>query len=398
MSRMNGTLARAHKAMARLELANSDVGADPEEVGRLEAAALLELQRAYDRMRRKRTAKVFASDSIERRRVFWLWPGYIPRGKVTMLAGNPGCGKTTLALWIAARVSRGDPLPDPTGAAVSRAEPENVLVCSAEDDAADTLGPRLDAAGADGSRILHLAGVDDGSDEGGLVTLADVDVIDDALTQVKPALVILDPIQAYVGGKIDAHKANELRPLLTNLRNLAAKHETAIVCIAHLNKSGRGPALSRIAGSLDFGAVARAALFAGRVDPDGDECALIPCKSNLCRRPPSVCYAIEEREVSTIDGPAQVGTFVYRGQSGVTEQELLGQGDTATAFEDALAFVRAQLEKGPLLSDDLRDAAKEEGISFRTLQRARKELGVVPKKTGEGGKWRVSLPNPKEAT
>ena len=210
---------------------------------------------------------------VEPEKVAWLWEPYIPLGKLTILEGDPGIGKTWLSLKIAAIISRGDTFPGAEGIPRMQREPANVVYLSAEDGLADTLRPRLDKAGADANRIYALTGWEEvdpetGRRKNGSISLAALDVIETALMQIKPNLVVVDPIQAYLGAGVDMHRANEVRPVLAGLAALAEKHKFAALCIRHLGKSGQDRVIYRGLGSIDFAAAARSILLVGQHPDD----------------------------------------------------------------------------------------------------------------------------------
>lgn len=195
---------------------------------------------------------------IERERLDWLWSGYIPLGKLTILDGDPKLGKSTLMLDIAARVSRGQAMPP--AIASGRTAPADVLILSAEDDAGDTIGPRLDAAGADSTRV-HEVRVD------GVLAFPDhVDLLRQAIEDTGARLVIVDPFVAYVSGKLSVNSDQEVRQALVPLAKLADETGTSIVLVRHLRKSG-GSAIQRGGGSIGIAGQARSVLAVSR-DPD----------------------------------------------------------------------------------------------------------------------------------
>jgi hypothetical protein len=196
---------------------------------------------------------------VQSRPIEWLWPGRIARGKVTLLAGDPGLGKSFLTLDLAARVSRGSPWPDAPDASAPLG---GVVLLSAEDDVEDTIRPRLDAAGADVHRIKLLQAVRhnyrENQKEAIFSLVTDLPALEAAILAVPGCqLVVIDPITAYLG-ETDSHKNAEIRGLIAPLAALAAKYGVAIVCVTHLNKSGSGPAIYRSIGSIAFVAAARA--------------------------------------------------------------------------------------------------------------------------------------------
>ena len=196
-------------------------------------------------------------DDIEAEEVQWLWYPYIPFGKLTILQGDPGCGKTMVALDLAARLSSGTPLPF----AEETCEPINLIYQTAEDGLADTVKPRLEAAGADCSKVLVI----DESEQG--LCMSD-ERIEQAIKETGAKLVILDPIQAYLGANVDMHRANEIRPVMKRLGDIAEKYSCAIILIGHMNKASGSKSTYRGLGSIDFQATARSVLIVGRIKDD----------------------------------------------------------------------------------------------------------------------------------
>jgi hypothetical protein len=326
---------------------------------------------------------------VEPQDVAWLWHPYIPLGKLTLLEGDPGLGKTFISLTLAAAITRGWPLLSQTGVPGDDHEPADVLYMSAEDGLADTLRPRLDAAGADVTRVHALTGWRLTDEQGkaveGAVTLGDVPVLEQALTQVKPKLVVIDPLQAFMGAGVDMHRANETRPLLTALGNLAEKYNLAVVCIRHLNKTVGGKALYAGLGSIDFAAAARSVLQVG--EHDGER-LLAHVKSSLAPQGKSIRYEL-------VDGAVN-----WLGISDVTAEQMRGpqpqgaEGESTT--EAAVTFLQDFLDDGPQPASSAFTVAKQEGISERTLQRAKAQLEVKSQRSSAGndgaGKWLWSLP------
>jgi RecA-family ATPase len=198
---------------------------------------------------------------VEPEEVSWLWYPYIPLRKQTLLEGDPGAGKTWLALTIASLVSRGDPFPG--DAPDTLRAPANVLYLSAEDGLADMLRKRLDAANADVKRVHVLVGWQQGETQA-CISLGDLMPIEETLKALRPALVVIDPIQAYLGASVDMHRANEVRPVLAGLAALAEEYDCAIMTIRQLTKSAQDRAVYRGLGSIDFAAAARSIVLAGQ--------------------------------------------------------------------------------------------------------------------------------------
>ena len=191
---------------------------------------------------------------IEAVAVKWLWKPYIPLGKITIVQGDPGEGKTTLALSIAATLTRGDTLPNEA----EPHEPMNVIYQTAEDGLADTIKPRLEAVNADCTRVMVI---DESKEE---LSMSDERIVK-AIQQTNAKLIILDPIQAYIGANVDMHRANEIRPVMSRLGRIAEEYSCAIVLIGHMNKATGQKSSYRGLGSIDITAVARSLLIVGKM-------------------------------------------------------------------------------------------------------------------------------------
>ena len=222
--------------------------------------------------------KMIRMSEVQSQEIEWLWYPFIPYGKLTIIQGDPGDGKTTMVLNLAAKLSKGEALDEN----MKVTEPVNVIYQTAEDGLADTVKPRLELAGADCERIIVI----DESDK----SLSMVDErLEEAIVRTGARLLILDPIQAYLGGGMDMNRANEARDMTKKLGALAEKTKCAIILIGHMNKASGNKAAYRGMGSIDFFAVARSVILVGRVEGEPNTRAVVQIKNNLAvNRPPEV--------------------------------------------------------------------------------------------------------------
>ena len=218
----------------------------------------------------KTELKMIRMSEVESQEVKWLWYPFIPYGKLTIIQGDPGDGKTTLVLNIAAKLSKGESLDSD----MDVQDPVNVIYQTAEDGLADTVKPRLELAGADCKKILVI----DESDKS--LSMAD-ERLEEALAKTGAKVLILDPIQAHLGGGMDMNRANEARDMTKKLGALAEKYQCAILLIGHMNKASGNKAAYRDMGSIDFFAVARSVLLVGRIEGEPNTRAVVQIKNNL---------------------------------------------------------------------------------------------------------------------
>jgi len=326
-------------------------------------------------------------------RVDWLWPGRIPLGKLTVAEGDPKTGKSTLGLDITARVSTGSRFPD--GARI--AAPGVVIVMSAEDGLADTIRPRLDAAGANPENVFAWESVPVLNDEGipsGLRSPSiprDLDALEGLIVRHGAVLVIVDVLAAYLGSDVDGHRDQDVRRALMPLAKLAERTRTAILVLRHLNKSTGGNAMYRGGGSIGIAGAARSILLAA-VDPldeTGNRRVLAVTASNLAAPVPALAYHLAPSEEH---GCAQV---VWDGVSDHTSSTLLAVqvGDEErSAVDEAGDFLRDVLASGPVAARDVEKAARDAGVQPRTLRRAKERLKIRSVKSGMGASWSWVLP------
>ncbi|HVT16581.1 MAG TPA: AAA family ATPase [Thermoanaerobaculia bacterium] len=308
-------------------------------------------------------------------KVSFLWRPYLPLGKVTLLEGDPGQGKSWVTAAIAASGSLGRGLPG-----AEPFEPFRSLIFTAEDGLGDTLARRLEALGAD--RDLVFA-----HDES--VSLDTTEGLAELVREIegrRPLLVIIDPVVAYLSGRTDIYRANEVRSVLAPLAKIAERYGCAILAVRHVNKAKGGRAIYAGQGSIDFTAAARSVLLAGSAAGDPQEHALLHIKSNLAASGRAYGYRIEEER------------FFWTGESRLTAGDLLAPevaSEELTADGEARAFLRDLLAEGPVPARRVVAAAKAAGITERTLRRAKDREGIAVTKQGFGasGQWLWSIPS-----
>jgi AAA domain len=299
---------------------------------------------------------------VQPQEVDWLWYPYFPRGFLTSVEGDPGVSKSTLMCEVAARISRGEPLP---GQADRRA-PQNVLMLSAEDSLSVTLHQRLVAQDADLTRVFAR-------EEPFALDQAWLKRLSDEIRRTHPALVILDPIVAYMDGHLDIHRANAVRSVLAPLAGIAAAHHCAIVIVRHLSKARHPQALHRGIGSVDFTAAARSALLVAPDKANDQRRIMAHTKCNLAPLGPSLCYRISD------------GKLMWAGQSTVRADDLGKAGGTKQA--QAEDFLVELLAEGAVTHARVLEEATKSGITERTLDRAKKALGVRSMQSRDGWSW-----------
>jgi AAA domain len=313
---------------------------------------------------------------VEREQVRWLWPGRIPLGKVTVLDGDPGTGKSTLTTTIVAKMTTGSPFPD--GA---RPEVGDAILLSAEDDIGDTIRPRLEAAGADLARCWVLPDVrPEGKEPRPPELPADLFLLEDLVKSKAAALVVIDPLMAFLSSQVNAHVDQDVRRVLASLGYMAARTGAAVVIVRHMNK-GAGSALYRGSGSIGIVGASRAGLLVALDPDDEDRRILAMTKSNLAKMPDALAYRLVEDELYKVARIVWDGTSRHRANDLVRARV---DEDEAPALAEACRVLKEILADGPLAAGNVTRQAKTAGVAERTLQRARQALGVTTRRLGFG--------------
>lgn len=312
--------------------------------------------------------------SIEEEKVDWIWPGVIPKGKLSLLIGDPGHGKSLLSVEIAACISSSKQFPDGT-----KPETGNVLMVFCEDGAGDTVKPRLRLAGANMDKVFHLT-----INNRFLKLDTDLTQLTEVIKQTNAALLVIDPISAYLGS-INSWKDDEVRHLLAGVGDLAAKTKCSILCIMHLNKKVSSNAIDRGMGSIAFSAVARSVFLIGPHPEEHDTRKILaPVKANLVETSKSRMFRINSSD-------DKVPYIEWDGETNYTARHILLREitglDENSNLERAIRFIEDQLKNGEKAATVIYNLAQKEGLSDNILTIAKKQLGVQTNRNNEGSFW-----------
>ena len=306
--------------------------------------------------------KLIHMEDVVSKEVEWLWYPYIPYGKITIIEGDPGEGKTTLVLKLAAALSRGLPLPCDDD---KEYEPIHIIYQTAEDGIEDTIKPRLEKAGADCSMIRVI----DETDKE--LSMTD-DRLEQAIIETGARLIILDPIQAYIGATVDMHRANEIRPVLKHLGIIAEKHNCAIILIGHMNKASGSKSTYRGLGSIDIQATARSVLLVARLRDKPNIRIMAHDKSSLAPAGDAIGFEMTEDNGMVCIGPYDI-----------TIDELLSgnEGRGKKKLDIAENFIKEYFGSNKVIpfNEIMMEAAKR-SIKRNTLLSAKKKLGIISDK------------------
>ena len=327
--------------------------------------------------------KLTKASAIKPERIDWLWPGVLAKGKLCIIAGDPGLGKSQVSASIAAMVSRGLAWP----ASEVKCKPGNVIMFSAEDGVADTIVPRLIAAGADLERI-HVHSASDEPSDRSFNLKRDIHALRNAVEAMgECSLIVIDPIASYLGGA-DSNNNSEIREILGALQAIQEQYGTCVLGVHHLNKKAGSQAAYRLSGSLAFVAAARSAFIVERDGADKELRLMAPAKVNIAKDTVSFAYRIQSQE---IEGGIEAPTVIWEKYSDSrTADDVLAEKDDGGALGEAENMLREMLADGPTHSSECYEEARTRAIAERTLDRAKTKLGVRSKRDGK--RWMWSLP------
>lgn len=316
--------------------------------------------------------KIISMDEVPVEEVEWLWYPYIPFGKLTIIHGDGGEGKTTLILQLAALLSRGEKLPCDS----TEREPIKVIYQTAEDGLGDTIKPRLLAGNADCSQIKVI------DESEATLTMLD-ERIEKAIVETGARALILDPVQAYIGAKVDMNRANEVRAILSQLGRIAGQYRCAIILVGHLNKVQGNKSNYRGLGSIDFQATARSVLIVGRLKDNPQIRVMVQDKSSLAPEGEPIAFELDKEN-----------GFRWLGHYDISADNLLCGIPREKKSEQAENLILEYLSQGKYPQQALLKKAQAIGISKRVLDEAKKELNVRSLK--EGSQWYWELPEKTE--
>lgn len=306
--------------------------------------------------------KLINMQDIEVEDIEWLIYPFIPYGKITIIQGDPGEGKTTLVLQIIARLTKGEAIINEKAK-----QPINVIYQTAEDGLGDTIKPRLLSADADCSKVLVI------DDKDTPLTMRDVR-LEQAIVETK----VLDPIQGFLGADVDMHRANKIRPVMKHIAELADKYKCAIILIGHMNKCSMGKSTYRGLGSIDFQAAARSVLIVGRIKDEPEIRVVCQTKSSLAPEAKSIAFRLSKEN-----------GFEWIGEYDVTADDLLSGTAKGTKKQAAIDFLEEFVLNGAKPQTEIMKLAKEKGFSEKTVRNAKDELKI--KSMRKNNQWYLSL-------
>lgn len=312
--------------------------------------------------------------TVTRRKVQWFWRPFIPFGMLTILEGDPGLGKSFLSMYLASVISIGARLPGG-----QKTTQGNVLYISAEDDPGFTTGPRIDKLGGNAEHIRVLNGWIAFDDDG-------IAALRSELDEYEPELIIIDPWVSFVPADTRIKDSNAVRALLGQIEAIARDYGCAIILIRHLTKMKHENSLYQGGGTIDMIAAVRSALRIAKHPDQPDQVMMVHLKHNIGPRGPTWIYKLEVG-----DAEDEVPSLQFVGTDDRTIEDLNSNRESTPPKAAAQGFLRRELRKGPRLAKEMETLAKELGISKRTLDRARSEIGV--KAIQKKSRWHWSLPS-----
>ena len=325
-----------------------------------------------DNRRNEPNLKLINMEQVEIEKIDWLLYPFIPFGKVTIVQGDPGEGKTTMVLQIIAKLTKGEAvLPSDSNESdleekTMALEPVNVIYQTAEDGLGDTIKPRLLSAGADCSRVMVI------DDDDQALTMMDAR-LEEAIIKTNARLVVLDPIQGFLGTAVDMHRANEIRPLMKRVAVLAEKYHCAIILIGHMNKNSNGKSSYRGLGSIDFQAAARSVLIVGRIKDEPEIRVVCHVKSSLAPEGKSIAFRLDK----------DTG-FEWIGEYDISADDLLSGDNRGQKIHAAKEFLKEILASGSVAQTKVAESRR---IKKKTLWNAKKELEIDSVKIGNQWFW-----------
>lgn len=328
-----------------------------------------------DNRRNESNLKLINMEQVETEKIDWLLYPFIPFGKVTIVQGDPGEGKTTMVLQIIAKLTKGEAvLPSDSDESdleekTMDLEPVNVIYQTAEDGLGDTIKPRLLSAGADCSRVMVI------DDDDQALTMMDAR-LEEAIIKTNARLVVLDPIQGFLGTAVDMHRANEIRPLMKRVAVLAEKYHCAIILIGHMNKNSNGKSSYRGLGSIDFQAAARSVLIVGRIKDEPEIRVVCHVKSSLAPEGKSIAFRLDK----------DTG-FEWIGEYDISADDLLSGDNRGQKIHAAKEFLKEILASGSVAQTKVAEEAESRRIKKKTLWNAKKELEIDSVKIGNQWFW-----------
>jgi hypothetical protein len=307
---------------------------------------------------------------VEEKEVDWLWAPFLPKGMLSMLSGDPGCGKSFIALDLASSLSRGEL---PGGLA---AEPTTTLYLTTENPRAEVMRRRIRMSRGNAERIIVLAG-GISEDDKFSITLKDVAILEEAVEETRAGFIVVDPIQSYLGADVDMHRANETRPVMDRLIRLVEDYHLACLVIRHLSKNAAGKVMYRGMGSIDLTAAVRSEMAAGSLPSDPQTRAMVHIKSNIGAYGRSQGYVIDDH-----------GVFSWTGESRLTAADLLSEPKAGSRVDEARQWLKDLLvNQQELPQKEIQEQAEAAGLRWSALRRAEQTLNIEKRKRGLAGWW-----------